>query len=306
MHVLRADALGMCFGVRDALAVIESIADPHRVTIHGELVHNPAVLDRLEERGFSQVAESARDSAPLPPTPHVLITAHGVSDAERSRLEDAGKQLIDTTCPLVSRAHRAARALHAQGYFVIVIGKPDHVEVRGLVGDLDNFAVVPSPSDARRFDHARLGIVCQTTTQPPVVAATHAALVRANPDAREIRLVDTVCRPTKERQRALERLLTHADAVVVVGGRNSNNTRALLARCRQSGVPAWHVDSASALDAAWFREVRVVGLTAGTSTLDQTVDEVHARLEEIGRDAQKPLPHPAVEHFACAQQATVP
>jgi 4-hydroxy-3-methylbut-2-enyl diphosphate reductase len=283
MRVLRADALGMCFGVRDALAIIRSIDDPTEVTIHGELVHNPEINAQLRDRGFLQVSEAQRDVLPTPPTPAVLITAHGTSDAERRRLASEGKRLIDTTCPLVERAHRAARALQAQGYFVVVIGKPGHVEVRGLVGDLHSYAVVDSPADARPYHQPRLGIICQTTTPPPHAAAIHEAIIRANPDAREIRFVDTVCRPTKERQRALERLLEQVEAVVVVGGRNSNNTRALLERCRQAHVAAWQVERPSDLVPGNFAGIRVVGLTAGTSTPDETVDAVHARLEEIAR-----------------------
>lgn len=294
MRVVRADALGMCFGVRDALAILDEIEHPELVTIHGELVHNPAVLARLDSRGFARVAESARAAAPLPATPQVLITAHGASDTERLRLESAGKALIDATCPLVTRAHRAARALEAQGYFVVVIGVPGHVEVRGLTEDLDNYAIVPSPENARSYDHARLGLVCQTTTPPRLVEEIRAAIARANPDASEIRLVDTVCRPTKLRQRALEQLLDQVEAVVVVGGRNSNNTRALLARCHEARVPAWQVENARQLDPAWFPGIAMVGLTAGTSTLDDTVDAVQRRLEEIGGNADEGLGRPDV------------
>src|SRR5688572_9082261 len=107
MRVIVADVLGMCFGVRDALAAIADIAEPGQVTIHGELVHNEKVLDRLSARGFQMVAEDGRTSLPLTDT--VLITAHGVSQKERRRLERAGKKLIDTTCPLVERAHHAAQ-----------------------------------------------------------------------------------------------------------------------------------------------------------------------------------------------------
>src|SRR5450432_2410260 len=117
----------MCFGVRDALAVIEDVKRPHEVTIHGELVHNEAVLASLQARGFHQVTESRRHS--LPVTDTVLITAHGVSQVERRRLEKAGKRLVDTTCPLVTRAHSATRTLQQAGYHVLVIGKPGHVEV---------------------------------------------------------------------------------------------------------------------------------------------------------------------------------
>src|SRR5262245_27723007 len=163
MRVILADVLGMCFGVRDALAVIEDIDRPAGVTIHGELVHNEKVLDRLHERGFHMVEEDRRTSLPL--TESVLITAHGVSQKERRRLEQAGKRLIDTTCPLVTRAHDAARKLQQEGYHVLVIGKPGHVEVRGIVEDLDSYDIVESPADVKTYAHPKLGIMCQTTTQ---------------------------------------------------------------------------------------------------------------------------------------------
>jgi 4-hydroxy-3-methylbut-2-en-1-yl diphosphate reductase len=109
MRIIKAEVLGMCFGVRDALAVIAGLSRPEEVTIHGELVHNEQVLARLEERGFRQAQETHRQALPLTDT--VLITAHGVSQRERRRLEQAGKKLLDTTCPLVTRAHDAARSL---------------------------------------------------------------------------------------------------------------------------------------------------------------------------------------------------
>ena len=283
MRVIRSDVMGMCFGVRDALAILDGIDDPRNVTIHGELVHNQVVLHQLGAMGFRQSDERAR--AAIPATSSVLITAHGVSDAERSRLEDAGKALIDTTCPLVARAHRAARALHDQGYHVVVIGKPGHVEVRGLVGDLKHVDVVAGPGDARRIDAAKIGIVCQTTMPPRKAAVVREAIEARNPHA-EVRFVDTVCRPTKEHQRALDRLLEQVDAVVVVGGKNSNNTRELAETCRARGVRAYHVQDADDLEPGWFTGLEVVGLTAGTSTLDETIDVVHERLMELAEDVQ--------------------
>src|SRR4051812_10966235 len=120
MRVVRSEVMGMCFGVRDALKIIEAIDEPGAVTIHGELVHNEVVLHQLDARGFRQMAEAGRERSAVE-TPTVLVTAHGISDAARSRLEAAGKTLVDTTCPLVARAHRAAQALQAQGYHVVVI-----------------------------------------------------------------------------------------------------------------------------------------------------------------------------------------
>jgi 4-hydroxy-3-methylbut-2-en-1-yl diphosphate reductase len=278
MKVLEADVLGMCFGVRDALKRMESIANPEAVTIHGELVHNEAVLTDLRMRGFQIAGEEDRHI--VPGTSLVLITAHGVSDVERRRLETAGKQLLDTTCPLVTRAHDAARELQEAGFHVLVIGKRGHVEVQGIVEDLASFDVIQGPEEVRCYPHDRLGIMCQTTATASNVERIRAAVAAQNPHA-EIRFMDTVCHPTKEHQKSLESLLENVDAMVVVGGRNSNNTRELVARCRERGVPAVHVQSASDLDAEWFADFEVVGLTAGTSTLESAIHEVHKALLEM-------------------------
>jgi len=275
MRVVRAEVLGMCFGVRDALDVLGGIDQPEAVTIHGELVHNERVLDRLRGRGFHMIAESRRRE--LPVTDTVLITAHGVSQKERRRLEAAGKRLIDTNCPLVTRAHDAAQKLNAEGRHIVVIGRRGHVEVQGIIEDLDSFDVVQAPDEVKTYPHQRLGIVCQTTTPARLVTAIRAAVARLNPDA-DIRFLDTVCHPTREHQQSLERLLEGVQAVVVVGGRNSNNTRELVARCREKGMPAFHVQCAADLRAEWFSGLEAVGLTAGTSTLQETIAEVEEAL----------------------------
>jgi 4-hydroxy-3-methylbut-2-enyl diphosphate reductase len=278
MKIIRAEVMGMCFGVRDALEVLAEVERPEEVTIHGELVHNDVILSRLDERGFRQVSESARRELPLTET--VLVTAHGISQAERQRLQAAGKRLVDTTCPLVTRAHNAAQKLQAEGYHVLVIGRRGHVEVQGVIEDLHSFDVVQSPEEVRSYPQRRLGIMCQTTTPARLVARVREAVAALNPDA-EIRFLDTVCHPTKDHQRALEELLERAEAVVVVGGRNSNNTRELVARCRERNVPAYHVQGAADLDPSWFAGLHTVGLTAGTSTLDETIEGVHRALQEL-------------------------
>ena len=280
MRVIRAEVMGLCFGVRDALEVVEGIAEPATVTIHGQLVHNEVVQGRLAARGFATRDEAERGGSPAG-TPAVLITAHGISDRERRRLEADGKRLIDTTCPLVARVHQAAQALQADGYHVLVIGRRGHVEVEGIVGDLEDPHVIESAEEAATYPYPRLGIVCQTTMTEERVARIRAAIAARNPDA-QIKFVDTVCLPTKEHQRSLERLLDRVEAVVVVGGRHSNNTRELAARCRERGRPAIHVRSADELDPAWFQGFATVGLTAGTSTLPETIEEVHRALVWIG------------------------
>jgi 4-hydroxy-3-methylbut-2-en-1-yl diphosphate reductase len=271
MQVLRAEEMGMCFGVRDALKILDDIRQPELVTIHGELVHNEAVLTQLGSRGFRMAGEQQR--ATMPTTDTVLITAHGISDLERGRLEATGKRLIDTTCPLVLRVHQAALSLQRDGYHIVLIGKPDHVEVRGIVEDLSHYDVVPTEAAARSYRSRKLAIICQTTVAPRIVTAIHAAIVATNPEA-EIRFVDTTCQPTRNRQRSVEKLIPFVQAMVVVGGRNSNNTRELADLCRQRGVKTFHVQGADDLCSDWFRGIDCAGLTAGTSTLDQTIREV--------------------------------
>jgi 4-hydroxy-3-methylbut-2-enyl diphosphate reductase len=278
MRVILADVMGMCFGVRDALKIMDEVERPEAVTIHGELVHNEAVLNSLSARGFQMIGEQDRQA--LPATERVFITAHGVSDKERGRLEAAGKQLVDTTCPLVRRAHHAAQKLQDEGFFVLVIGRRGHVEVQGIIEDLEHFEVIQSPEEVRRYPSNRLGLMCQTTTPGRLVQQIRAAVAERNPGA-VIRFVDTVCHPTKDHQQALEDLLEEVEAVVVVGGKNSNNTRELVARCREKGLPAYHIQSAADLNPRWFEGISTVGLTAGTSTLDATIEEVHQALLQI-------------------------
>lgn len=279
MKVLRAAEMGMCFGVRDALRLTESIGDPAQVTIHGELVHNSEVTTRLAARGFHQSAEEKRSQ--IPKTPSVLITAHGVSDAERHRLESANKRLIDTTCPLVRRVHEAAMELQAEGRHLLVIGKRGHVEVQGIVEDLQSYDVIGTAQEVKCYWQRRLGIVCQTTVPPRLVDDICAHIQLNNPLA-NIRFVDTICQPTKLRQQAILELVSRVDAVVVVGGHNSNNTRQLVRLCHEHLTPALHVEGADELEPEWFADVETVGLTAGTSTLDSTIEEVHQALVQIG------------------------
>jgi 4-hydroxy-3-methylbut-2-enyl diphosphate reductase len=258
------------------------LTNPHDITIHGELVHNEQVLSNLEVRGFHQVEESRRRALPLTDT--VLITAHGVSETERKRLLGAGKNLVDTTCPLVRRAHDAARKLQQDGYHVLVIGRRGHVEVEGIIGDLHSFEIIQSPHDVRIYPQSRLGIMCQTTTAVADAERIRAAIAAMNPHA-EIRFIDTICHPTKDHQAALTRLLDQVDVMVVVGGRNSNNTRQLVQRCLDRDIPAFHVQGAYDLQPEWFAGVGRVGLTAGTSTLDETIEEVQQALMHMGEAA---------------------
>src|SRR5262249_11549930 len=151
---------------------------------------------------------------------------------------------------------------------------------QGIIEDLASVDVVDRVEAVRTWPQRRLGIICQSTTSPALAERICRAIRAANPEA-DIAYVDTICQPTRDRQEAVRRLLPRVDAVVVVGGRNSNNTRELAALCQSAGKPAFHVQSADDLDPAWFEGCRTVGLTAGTSTLDSTIEEVRQALERI-------------------------
>ncbi len=280
VRILEAEAMGLCFGVRDALAVALERDDASEITIHGELVHNEQVLEQLRARGYRMAAEGGREK--MPDTQKIMITAHGVSDRERRRLQAAGKQLVDTTCPLVGRVHALAQRLEAAGYFVVVIGRPGHVEVCGIVGDLSRFAVVDDADEVEDYAASRLGVVCQTTYRVDRAAEILGVIRQRNPNSK-LRFVDTVCQPTQQRVRAVRELAARVDAVVVVGGANSNNTRQLARIASDTGVPTYHVNRPDDLDLAWFAKCNVVGLTAGTSSLDATIAAVRERLLRLNQ-----------------------
>ncbi len=279
MKILLAEHFGMCFGVRDAIAQAEQLAEQGSLTILGELVHNPIVRERLRAQG---VTEGSLDR-PQVTSATVMITAHGASDAKRGTWRERGFQLVDGTCPLVRHAHEQLKRLVTAGYFPVVIGRVGHVEVRGLIEDFSEACVVEVPSDILRLPQRdRYGVISQTTQPIDRVRALLAEIERLYPKS-EVRFIDTVCRPTKDRQSALQKLIGLAEIIVIVGGRESNNTRQLVETCRAAGRPAFHIERPDELRSEWFDHISVVGLTAGTSTLPETVGVVFRRLEEIAR-----------------------
>jgi 4-hydroxy-3-methylbut-2-en-1-yl diphosphate reductase len=276
MEVIRARHMGMCFGVRDAITLAKTAAAGEPLTVLGDLVHNETVLRDLRAAGIH-----FRDQPGDVDTKAVMITAHGASERRVSTVQNLGHRLLDATCPLVHAAHRAVADLVNDGFHPVIVGKRDHVEVRGMTEDLESFDVVLTDDDVRALaPHPRLGIAAQTTQ--PLARVHHlAARIRVQFPDSEVRLANTVCAPTRMRQQAALALAQRSDVVVVIGGANSNNTRELVDTCRSRCGRVFHVQGAADLHADWFRNARVVGVTAGTSTPDSVVDEVEARLRAL-------------------------
>lgn len=280
MRIQKAAHLGMCFGVRDAVTLALTHARRQPLTILGDLVHNQTVMARLRRQGIRTVNDPAEA-----PTRNVMVTAHGASDATKARARDLGLELSEATCPLVHFAHRAVAKLAREGFHPVIIGKADHVEVRGLTGDLPAFDVVLTEDDIALLpERPRFGVAAQTTQPIDRVRHLVDCLRRSFPRS-EVKFVDTVCRPTKERQFAAVELAQQSDVVIVVGGANSNNTRELAATCNRYCDRVHHVQSSRELHRDWFSVGDAVGLTAGTSTPDDAIAEVEDRLQSFAWQA---------------------
>jgi 4-hydroxy-3-methylbut-2-enyl diphosphate reductase len=276
MKIIRATHLGMCFGVKDAIALALATTRREPVTVLGDLVHNGVVLKELRAAGikFEQRPESVR-------TGTVMITAHGASAQTINHTRQQGLKVLEATCPLVHFAHRSLQKLVDQGFYPVVIGRHDHVEVRGITGDFAEFDVVVSPEDiARMKPRAKFGVISQTT-QPIQKVRQLVQQLRDQFPTAEVQFADTVCQPTKQRQSAAVELAQQSTVVVVVGGAHSNNTQELVRTCSEFCHRVHHIQTAEELSANWFHSDDTIGITAGTSTPDNVIEAVEHRLQAL-------------------------
>jgi 4-hydroxy-3-methylbut-2-en-1-yl diphosphate reductase len=269
MKMIRAEHWGMCFGVKDAITLAQEAARHSPLTILGDIVHNETVLAELRAQGIRIEQQAANVH-----TRTVMVTAHGASERVKNAAHERGLNVLEATCPLVHVAHRSLAKLVREGCHPIVIGKRDHVEVCGLIGDLDEFDVVLGEEDvARLCERPRFGVVAQTTQ--PIDRVRHLVwLIRERFRQSEVCFVDTVCQPTKQRQNAAIELAQKCDVVIVIGGAHSNNTHELVKTCSRYCAQVRHVQTAADLREEWFGSTDTVGITAGTSTPDTIVASV--------------------------------
>jgi 4-hydroxy-3-methylbut-2-enyl diphosphate reductase len=279
MKIIRAEHLGMCFGVKDAIALATETAKHEPLTILGDLVHNETVLAGLRARDIriEQQPENIN-------TRTVMVTAHGASERVINETRERGMDVVEATCPLVHAAHRAVARLMHEGFHPVIIGKRDHVEVRGLTGDLDVFDVVLDEEDvARLCERPRFGVISQTTQ--PIDRVRHLVrLIRERFSKSEVRFIDTVCQPTKQRQNAAIELAQKCDVVIVIGGAHSNNTHELVKTCSRFCAQVHHVQTTADLRDEWFCAGATVGITAGTSTPDFVIVAVENAISTLAKN----------------------
>jgi 4-hydroxy-3-methylbut-2-en-1-yl diphosphate reductase len=289
MKVSLASAMGTCFGVQDAINLAMSPEFNNELTIVGQLVHNPQVSDSLKQNGVSLVP-GIEDIDKIK-TKKVMITAHGAAEKTKKQLHDAGFIVFDASCPLVMRVHQTIKSLVSKGYFPVVIGQKDHVEVKGIVGDLDDHLVINSEEDFPKIEmsgNRKLGIVTQTTQQRDKVEAL-VEKIRALDYVDEVSFVNTICQPTHDRQVAVHELADQVDLMIVIGGYNSSNTKKLVHVCGEKGIEAHHIESFDQLDKNWFVSKQHVGITAGTSTPENVINEVHTKILAIAEEVEGPV-----------------
>jgi 4-hydroxy-3-methylbut-2-enyl diphosphate reductase len=286
MQIIRANEMGFCFGVRRAVEMMEeSVRERGPMVSLGSVVHNPQIVGKLRDEGLD-VIKDPREVGGRP----VAITAHGVSRQVIQDLETSGAEIIDTTCPIVTRSQQWAHRLSEEGFAVVVFGDPNHKEVRGVLGWAHGSVQVWSSEDDVTLlpdgFPSRVGVLSQTTETEARFASFVKRLLETNMDRiSELRVLNTLCHATTSQQATTMHLANEVSLMIVVGGRESANTRHLAVVSRECGVETYHIETADEVKAEWLNGHEKVGVTAGASTPDFIIDEVVARLEALGRTA---------------------
>ncbi len=277
MKIIKADKAGFCFGVERAVSIAEQALreSSEPVASLGPIIHNPQVVQDLEKRGLRVVRSLDEVS-----TGTVIIRSHGAPPATFRQADEAGLTVLDTTCPFVKKMHSLARDMAREGYKVLLCGELDHPEIQSLLGDADFKPLVvnaPAELHSHRLGH-KVALLSQTTQSVELfseVARETLAMVR------ELRIFNTICDSTKTRQDESLDIARRVQAMIVIGGRNSANTRRLYDICSSSGTPTHHVEVPEELRPEWFAGCLVVGVTAGASTPKRLIDQVVRKIKTL-------------------------
>lgn len=264
-----ANAAGFCFGVKKAIQKAETM---DRAFIFGSLIHNPQEVARLASlnKKIVYALDDVQDNK-------VVITAHGLDINVISQMKDRKLEIIDTTCPLVTKIYNEGHKLEGQGLRIVIIGDPKHVEVKGIASRMKNPIIIYHEEDIQNVpEGSKVGVVCQSTL---LMEKFDGFVELLKGRCSEVVPVNTICKPTKDRQTAAAALSKRMEVMIVIGGRNSSNTHKLADTCKMN-LPndTYHVETAQELDPKWFEGKTKVGITAGASTPDYLIEEVIAKI----------------------------
>ena len=282
LNLVLASPRGFCAGVDRAITIVEKALEMYGAPIYvqHEIVHNKHVVQRLRNDG----AVFVENIDEIPEGSHAIFSAHGVSPEVRKRAEKRKLQVLDATCPLVTKVHREAQRYAQKEHTIILIGHHNHVEVKGTVGEAPEhiFVVgtVEEVSDLKIPDEKKVGYITQTTLSLDDTAEIIITLKERFPEIKGP-AKDDICYATQNRQNAVKALSKEVDLVLVVGAQNSSNSVRLLEVAEATGVKARRIESEAELDPEWLEEVRNVGITAGASAPEDIVQGIVAEISKM-------------------------
>lgn len=279
MQIIIAKSAGFCFGVRRALEMVEAALNADEkspIYSLGPLIHNPTVVKGLETKGLHVVNRIEEV-----PEGRVVIRSHGVGPGIYRYAKEKNLEVIDATCPFVKNVHQLAILLKKEGYQLIIIGEKEHAEVRGVLDSAAGEAlIVSNPKELAQMNlELKVGIISQTTQDINNFQQIVCQIIK---QTKECRVFNTICLATSKRQQEVAELSKQVDLVIVVGGKNSANTCRLAEIAVNNGTLTYHVESATELQTDWFKDKKVVGITAGASTPDNQINAVVEKIKSLG------------------------
>jgi small subunit ribosomal protein S1 len=277
VEIRKASVQGFCFGVAITVKKAEeAIASRGEVTTLGHVVHNPQMVESLQSRGLRNAQSVDEVDAGA-----LFVRAHGLPVDVFQKAKIKGLEIIDATCPMVTKIHVQAEKLKTDGYKIVVIGDPAHPEVKGTLSHVPGAWCIQSVADVAKLPRSsKVGVVVQSTWSGQGFTEIVKALAAKY---YEVRAVNTICTDTHNRQDEALRLARDVEVMVVVGGKTSANTKHLAELSESHGARAYHIENAAELRPEWFDGVSVAGLMSGASTPGWLVDEVESRMEELSR-----------------------
>ena len=274
MEVILADYLGFCYGVKRAIHMARSSAQPGPARTLGPIIHNPQMVSRLAAEGV----EAVNSLAETPGEGTVIIRSHGVGPQVYEEAKERDLRMVDATCPHVKKAQMAAHKLSQDGFFVVIVGEKKHPEVKSIFEwSGRNALVVETEEEAAQIAPCdKLGIVARTTFSGDKFQSIVACLLNKSND---IHIIRTICTATDQRQKAAIDLAGKVDMMLVIGGKNSANTTRLAQLCAEKTM-THHLETASELQDEWFHNIKKIGITAGASTPDWIIKEVYQKCQK--------------------------
>ena len=282
VEIIVAQNAGFCFGVKRAVRLAEDSSkltkEGKRVFTLGPIIHNPQEVGRLKALGVKPLEEEALSEGDA-----VIIRSHGIPPEKERELRERGLNVIDATCPYVKAVHEAVCRLTEEGYFIVLVGEKNHPEVIGTLGYLRECGgegiVVESQEDLKEaLKHDRVGVVSQTTQNEKFFKEVVGELALW---VQEMKVINTICNATSVRQEDVYSLAPSVDVMIIIGGKNSGNTRRLYNISRSLNPSSYHIETEDELEEEWFEGARRVGITAGASTPDWIIERVKVKIKEI-------------------------